>query len=258
MIRSSGSMGLANNLKSLVSARNLFGGVCVDWSRHNFSNLFHGKRLGVGCSDGFERSFFSYRFMLRELEGLCEDFNLYYFPGARDDGRNIDHMFSLIPSNVRDVVVGGLWSLGPLQLLLDKCEDFYARHCWDVSVHYRCFDTDSWDSWSFGFDDSELAELLSKFPRRKIFVASDNFKRGVEFGSRCGHDCVFFRDPSLSWEQLAFCDMLLLGRGKLLFTPQFSTFSELSWFWGGCVQDVCNYKSGRYLLDFETVWHEGC
>lgn len=258
MVRCYGSMGLANNLKSLVSACNLYGAgnVCVDWRRHNFSGLFGGDGVGRGC--GGDEEFFSYRFILKEMEDLCEGFNLYHFPGARDDGKNIDHMFSKIPKDVRDTVVNGLWSLGPLDVLLEKCEAFYARHCWDVSVHYRCFETDSWDRWDFGFDDSELVGLLSKFPKRKVFVASDNFGRGVEFGARCGHDCVFFRDDSLSWEQLAFCDMLLLGRGKLLFSPQFSTFSELSWFWGGCVQDVCNYKSGYYLLDFESVWHSGC
>ena len=113
----------------------------------------------------------------------------------------------------------------------------------------------------FNFDDTELFDTLEKFPVTDVFLATDNLERGYAFTQRSKHRYHIFRDNSLDWQQNALADMLLLSKGNLLFTPQFSTFSELAWYWGNCQQDVCNYRSSDFFQKsgqtFKTVWHRG-
>lgn len=243
--------GLANNLKSLISAKNLYDNASPYWTKQDYNSLFKPVEQIKP-----EARFFDWKFRLKELELLPDNFNAYYLPGCRRDGRNIDHMFMYVPMNIRSHVTESLWRLEPNDTILASCYDFYQKHKWKVSVHYRSFDTDHHDKYDFGHTDKYLLELLDSIPKTQIFLATDNRNKGLSFINKTKHDFVSF-DAGFPPSQSALCDMLLLGFGDLLFSPQFSTFSELSWYWGYCRQDVCNYKSADYLLEFETVWHKG-
>lgn len=250
-VGSTDPLGLANNLKSLINAKNQFGTAYPKWIKSNYGDLF--KPILIPKLD---RLYFNYRFDLIELDQLPENYNLYWFPGARHDGKNIDHMFMFIPENIRTIITQTLWDLNPQDAILQACYDFYDVHRYDIAVHYRTFQTDDHDKFNFGHNDEELIDLLNSMPRARVFVASDNMVKGLAFMRKLNHDCCYY-EGDLKHRRRALCDMILLSMGQLLFSPQYSTFSELSWYWGFCRQDVCNYKSSNYLLDFETIWHKG-
>jgi hypothetical protein len=167
----------------------------------------------------------------------------------------------MVPETIRDFIVNSLYDLNPSQRIILKCSEFYKRHRYSIDVHYRTFNTDHFDSHDFNYDYTELFEILEKFPVTDVFLATDNFERGYAFTQRSKHRFHIFRDNSLDWQQNALADMLLLSKGNLLFSPQFSTFSELAWYWGNCQQDVCNYRSSDFFQKsgqtFKTVWHRG-
>jgi hypothetical protein len=251
--------GLANNIKALISAKNLYGNAKPDWVRWKYDNLFEPDPQLE--EDLKSNTFYNFRFVFKELDYLDESFNLFYFPRDCKDGRCIDHMFSMVPQTIRNIIIDKLYDLSPNQRVMEKCAEFYKRHRYTMAVHYRTFNTDHFDKHDFNFDDSELFEILDQFPETDIFLATDNFEMGYAFTQRSKHRFHMFRDPTLDWQQNALADMLLLSKGALLFTPQFSTFSELSWYWGNCRQDVCNYRSSDFFQrsgqKFKTVWHRG-
>jgi len=167
--------GLANNLKALISAKNLNdGNAKPNWRKWKYENLFEPDPYDQQES----KMYYNFRFLFKELDYLDEYFNLFYFPRDCNDGRCIDHMFSMVPQTIRDFIVNSLYDLNPNQRIILKCSEFYKRHRYTIAVHYRTFNTDHFDSHDFKFDDSELYEILEKFPVTDVFLATDNFARG--------------------------------------------------------------------------------
>lgn len=255
MVNCKDKNGLANNLKTIITAIDNHGVYYPQWKRVPYTALFTNKTL----KKAQKKDLYTSDFLLRSQHKLPQNFTYYPYSNnyKKLNGKLIDQMYSLVPKEIRNQITAILKILTVNPYLAEVCNKFYQRHNYKISLHLRTFKTDDWDFHEYNNSYNELIRILTNLPSQKIFIASDNFEAAVSLKRTVTtHEFVMFK-LNLPWYQLALCDMILLSYGNLLFTPQFSTFSELSWYMGNCQQDVCNYKSARYLMPFQTIWHKG-
>ena len=120
---------------------------------------------------------------------------------------------------------------------LDNLAGFHIR-TWSPTYHKEC------DYWSTIMRSKSDINYLINFEKKlastneNIFLSCDDFNFKNYLKNKYTNIMTYERDKNLSDIQNDFVDMLLLSKCKYFYGTKLSTFSEMSWWLGGCKQKV--------------------
>lgn len=183
---------------------------------------------------------------------ILDTWKFLFLPGEVPEGfskiypsekaNNIDFEFNRIPEEVRGKLMGELFSLNPKKEIIDFVDKFSKENNIEncIGLHIRRgdnrFTVDGREKIS---SDDKFIEIINKNPEEKFFLSTDGGDTKKEFKDKFGEKIITFPESNLKRAHKesiiqAFEEMLILSRTKHIFGSYLSTFSELSWWFGGC------------------------
>ncbi len=166
-------------------------------------------------------------------------------------GRNIDFMYKAIPDGIKNRYINAFGILSPIPELMDKINHFASKN-FDkntVSVHIR-----SWNRNGEASRRNDLHKLekyeseMRKHEGCRFYISTDSssvieyFKNNKQWMDR-----VIFYDRKTDLDtsrdfpegvQEDLIELYLLSRNNYLIGSRFSTFSEVAWWLGKCMDVV--------------------
>lgn len=95
---------------------------------------------------------------------------------------------------------------------------------------------------------------MDKMKDNTFFISTDETSCIKKFIERYGSDRIFYRDHPYDERKndyiSAFIDILLLAKCKRLILTNYSTYSQLAWYFGGCTEKfdiICNPKQIKFI-----------
>ena len=276
MIIAANSGGLANRMRCIASCykfsedKTLTTGVVWkvldDYRRDNhilncpFSLLFENKIEYDSKKEVFGPlyEYKSHCLLIEDVDNIPDNFNTFKsnctvkFIKNDGRGRNIDFMYSKIPGNIRDKFINAFRMLRPHSELKEIIDSFSRENFDDdtISVHIRSWNRNAESSRRDYLHDLKKYEREMRLcsPHSRFFISSDSsevlryFRESEEWGKRV----IFFdrktdldssRDhPGGVREDLI--ELYLLSKNRSLIGSHFSTFSEVAWWLGECMDVV--------------------
>ena len=276
MILATNKGGLANRMRCIASCykfsndKSLTYGVIWnvldDYRKDNhilncpFNLLFENKIEYNGSREilGNLYEYKSHCLLIEDSDHIPDGFNTFRskcgvnFIKSDKRGRNIDFMYEKIPETIRKKFINAFRILRPHRELSKEIETFSKEKFDDdtVSVHIR--------SWSRNAEGSRRDYLhdLKKYEREmrlcpshsRFFISSDSsevlryFRESDEWRERVifynrKTDLDTSRDHSEGVRE-DLIELYLLSKNKSLIGSHFSTFSEVAWWLGGCMDVV--------------------
>ncbi len=160
-------------------------------------------------------------------------------------GGDIDFEFSRIPQSLRDKYVGIIKQLKPIPYIREQIESFSQNFDENtVSISAR-----SWVEFEGRqkyFQIEEFFEIMDEMEDKTFFVSCDSQDVLAQFISRYGEERVrYYPKRTATGDRLSkvgmqdiLIDLYLLGKNPMIITSFFSTFPEMSWWFGGCQAEV--------------------
>ncbi|MBN2121399.1 MAG: hypothetical protein JW734_10150 [Candidatus Omnitrophica bacterium] len=187
----------------------------------------------------------SWRFLLFPQEKYPQKLIL---PNKFDDGKGLDFKYDLVPAATKDNILAYLNRFIPRRSILDEVgkfaknfddntislqvrtwhatrqRDFPRNLFFDIKGLFKVMDNQKKSNFFVVCDSRKVIDrLLERYKGRILFHPEDNFET-----NHC----------SASGIQLSLVILLLLSKNKKLILSSVSTYSELSWWFGGCEAEV--------------------
>jgi hypothetical protein len=251
--------GLANRIKCILSAKRASHATNVLWEKKGFidccfGDLFYDDiSLALTPKDSFLLD--TWKFLVYPDDNLSKDFaKKGYFTKQEDPfGRNIEFKYNLTPKKIRDVYLELIKTLTPsesVQSIVNRELEYFTENT--VSVHLR-----TWvdDPFRHRFFDLKLClETMNRFPGKDFFVCSDSPEIIHELKKIYGDKVRTLSNPSKKKPirmQQTLAEMILLGQANIMLVSEESSFTEPSWYFGGCkarVYTIPSKKSKQFVM----------
>jgi hypothetical protein len=165
-----------------------------------------------------------------------------------NNGRNIDHEYERIPKELQDTYSSLLSRL----VLQDEIQNEIDGYCDSqlsdnlVTVHMRTWHDDGSSRRKMFSLESYMAEM-DKWDGYDFFIAADNFWFLPQLKQRYGNRVKYYENRTQEClpgqltddlTKLSLIELYILSRGNHIIGSYISTFSEVSWYLGGCKADV--------------------
>jgi hypothetical protein len=237
--------GLSNRLKNLISVLRL-----SNQSKSNFTQF----------SDIFENDFVTldttinyiplctWRIIIKDDDIEIPDYfnNVTLDLPERDlRCRDVDSEYDRIPPIFREKILSIINSFIVRKEIHDIVNNFQINNL--TGFHIRTWWSTyhkEYDDWSTFLKSKSNEHYLINFEKKlsstneNVFLSCDDFKFKFYLKNKYSNIITYERDEKLSDIQNDFVDMLLLSKCKYFYGTKLSTFSEMSWWFGGCEQKV--------------------
>ncbi len=231
--------GLCNRLKSLISALRLDRNAKVYWVKNHkvrcyFSDLFKND-IEIKRVPQDARIYNNWRFCLIRNGDL-------YIP--EDESEYYDRMYDATPTKDKEEILNVISSFvfnDYVQSQVDSLEN--SEDC--ISVQIRTWHEAKGTPKFESYDISKYFTAIDKLDPRKLFVTSDNPNPVRLMRKRYGDRVVVYpkrtkfgdRNSRKGMQDITV-DFLLSSKNNVIIGDKLSTFTELSWWFGGCKANV--------------------
>jgi hypothetical protein len=236
--------GLGNKIKCLLSALRLSSHPAIVWTKNlhfndEFSDLFMNDWCIDHIPDGAD-AFRTWQFLVLPDDPEVDPnrtLSCLHFPTATQKGRFVDGLYDKMPTAIRDIYVEKirLLKLHPeVEAVSRKAMERMAPN--SVSVHIRSWYDDRKRRWTFCFN--EYRRAIEKFPEASFFLCSDSsvvtkmVKKAFPGRVYTLHDLVP-EAAKMQRGQIDLIEMIVLGNTNNMIVTEGSTFTEISWLFGG-------------------------
>lgn len=274
--------GISNRVKCLVSMQRLAEkrdrGLYLYWIKNNtcganFSDLFENTFQEIDKEDLKMINKKDIKLYGDNIADMPDPSNKYLFsdtcrficlPGEVQDnfakilpttkGNNIDFEFERIPEKLRKEILKYLRNIKPKKSIKNFVDNFSKKYNLKnaIGIHIRR------DDFVMGVDGLgkvstngkfiiKIKEILIKNPNTMFFLCTDCQKTEDQFKNKFKNKIIIFekknRDrTSVVNTQEGLIDLLLLSKTKQIIGTYGSTFTELAWWFGGCMADIYMVK----------------
>jgi len=177
-------------------------------------------------------------------------------------GKSIDHEFERIPKELREEILPYLRRLKPLKEIEKRINDFNKKHKLEncVGVHVRKGDfIVEGGPGDFSVDErfiNRMKEVLKENKNQKFFLCTDSKEIEEKFKKIFGKKILIFPKTNFDRTEVIFTqegliDLLLLAKTKHIIGTYASTFTEMSWWFGGCkakIETVATPEERKQLV----------
>jgi len=160
--------------------------------------------------------------------------------------KSIDFKYDNIPINIQNLYIDLLKCLEIKKELLDIIKLISKQFNKNtISVHIRSWISDKWNDNSKKlhnqyFDINKIIRYMNQYniDKTTFFLSSDNDKYIELLKQHFNNIITYNPDKSLTNQQNAFIDLLLLSKNKLILGNSISTFTEMAWWYSNCNSKV--------------------